>query len=227
MLTNPLKDHIFLDIETIPWQAPDAIEQCKALVKVPANYSKPDTIERYMNDNAEKEWLKTSLNGGYGEIICATFAFEDRDVFTLMRSLENNDGYGEADLLRDIWDALGQLEVVNPVWVGHYVGEFDLKFLYHRSVIHGIEPSYRLGPDNKPWAPHIRDTSYMWTGDARSGISLDKLATILGLRSPKELADGSEVWEMVKSGDYQGLAEYNRGDTLTTREVYKRLAFIS
>lgn len=222
MYTNPLKDHIFIDVETIPWQVPDAIERCKPLVKVPANYSKADTIERYVNDNAEGMWLKTSLDGTYGEIICATFAFEDGEAVTLRRNLEGDEG----KFLARLWDELGQLQVVNPVWVGHRVGDFDLKFLYHRSVIRGVQPSYRIGPDNKPWAPHIRDTSYMWTGTPSMGISLDKLATALGLASPKELADGSEVWEMVKAGDYDSLVEYNRGDTLTTREVYKRLIFV-
>lgn len=223
MLTNPLKEHIFIDVETVPWQVPDAIERCKPLVKVPGNYSKPETIERYISDNAEAMWLKTSLDGTYGEVVCATFAFEEGEPVTLHRTLEDDEG----EFLQALWDALGELQVVNPVWVGHRVGDFDLKFLYHRSVIRRVQPSYRISPDIKPWSPHIRDTSFMWTGQANSGISLDKLATALGLESPKALADGSEVWEMVKADDYRSLVEYNKGDTLTTREVYKRLIFAS
>lgn len=142
-----------------------------------------------------------------------------------MRTL-GDEQYGESDLLRTLWADLAELPLVSPIWVGHRVADFDLKFLYHRSVIHQVRPSYPIGPDIKPWSPYVRDTSFMWTGDARNGISLDRLANALGLANPKELFDGSQVWDLVRDGEYEALVEYNQRDVLTVKDIYRRLAFL-
>lgn len=228
MITNPLKDHVVLDIETIPSQAPNARERARSRIKIPANYSKPESIAKYLSEKAEEAWLKTSLDGTYGEVVCATFVVEDQpEPVTVVRRLDDP----EADFLVELWrrltDALDDAYVREPIWVGHRVGSFDLRFLYHRSVVHGVRPPYDIRPDLKPWHPSVRDTSYMWTGEANSGIALDLLAEALGIPSPKELFDGSQVWKLVSDGRYDELVAYNQGDTLTTREVYRRLTFLA
>jgi hypothetical protein len=81
---------IFLDLETIPDQAPGALEAIRATIKPPANYSKPDTIAKWMSDNgpleADKQWRKTALSGTSGQIICIGFSFgENAGVETLFR----------------------------------------------------------------------------------------------------------------------------------------------
>lgn len=228
MNLRPLANHVFLDCETIPEQRPDAIDRARSRIKVPGNFSKPESIAKYLSEKAEEAWLKTSLDGTYGEVVCATFVVEDQpEPVTVVRRLDDP----EADFLVELWrrltDALDDAYVREPIWVGHRVGSFDLRFLYHRSVVHGVRPPYDIRPDLKPWHPSVRDTSYMWTGEANSGIALDLLAEALGIPSPKELFDGSQVWKLVSGGRYDELVAYNQGDTLTTREVYRRLTFLA
>jgi predicted PolB exonuclease-like 3'-5' exonuclease len=60
----------------------------------------------------------------------------------------------------------------------------------------------------------------------RHSISLDRLARVLGLESPKtQECDGSRVAELYARGDHETIRAYCLGDVITTRHIYRRLTF--
>jgi predicted PolB exonuclease-like 3'-5' exonuclease len=77
----------------------------------------------------------------------------------------------------------------------------------------------------KPWeVPHL-DTMELWKfGDNKHYTSLDLLTNILGIPSPKEDIDGSQVAKVYyEDKDLKRIVEYCERDTLAVAQVYLRL----
>ena len=222
--------NIYLDIETVPDQREGALDAAKARVKVPANYKNVDTIAKYIDEHAEEEHHRTALNGGYGEIFCVSLAAQDEEVVTVERF--------------DPWDAEGSersvLERLNKLvptllhnrrsyYIGHNI-QFDLRFLFHRFVIHGVEPLFSLPYNEQPYRGAYYDTHYAWTGktgdrSGKDGIKCKELAAILGIEQGANDIDGSEVWAAIQAGREDDVIAHCEADVRRVREVYKRLTF--
>ena len=60
--------NLYLDIESIPSQHPDALAQVRAAIKPPATLKKPESIAAWWASEADaaaqEAWRKQSLDGG-------------------------------------------------------------------------------------------------------------------------------------------------------------------
>lgn len=232
---------LFLDLESLPSQAEDAQEQAAYRIKVPGNYSKPESIAKYIGENIEGEYRKTALDGGYGHLLCASYAFDDGPVETVSTMPKDEDGSEPftLDAEHATLEALfGEIAVrvqdsrTPPMIVGHNV-TWDLLFLWRRAVVLGLTGEYRsamlpIAPTPTPWGGHIYDTQMAWTWERNKFIKLDELCSILGIDSPKVevegmVLDGSTVYDFWNGGYYQQIEEYNRRDVEAVREIYNRL----
>jgi len=72
---------------------------------------------------------------------------------------------------------------------------FDFPFIARRMIIHGIElPGILDIAGKKPWDSRFIDTMDLWKfGEYRHAASLDLLAELLGIETPKEEMNGSMV----------------------------------
>lgn len=231
---------IVIDIETIPDQSPGALDKIKSELTVKApDLTKPKLIDalglgdqgKYKTvpelkdmwldrfgdeakgDQANEKWLKTSLDGAYGSIVCV--CFNDK-VFA-------SHGGTEAELLNDMWRAIDyDCNGVMPRFIAHNA-KFDLPFLFHRSVILGVKPAKGF----KPYGRHGSD--YYCTMEAWAGyngmIGLDRLAKILGLKGKTEGMSGSEVWPEYQKGNIDRIVEYCQDDVKLTKLIYEKLTF--
>jgi hypothetical protein len=220
----------YLDVETIPDQRPGVRAAVEAAMRPPGNYKKAETIAEWEKNErpklAEEAWLKTSFDGGAGELILIGFARGDDSIEVVRRSPDERSLIEEAF---DLMDATlrpednGRIRVV-----GHRVADFDLRFIWQRAVIHGIKPPDWLPFHAKPWDLSVFDTMYAWAGPGRF-VSLDTICTALGVaRKGTEIGediDGSKVWEFYRAGRLDELEVYCGGDVSRVREIYKRMIF--
>lgn len=235
--------NIYFDLETIPGQASGLLAEFAEKVTAPAQYKKPDSIAEWMKENAEsvaeQEWRKTSFDGAHGHICVIGFAFDDADPITL-----KTDNYGDPEseraMLAEFYAALnagashglagGYRATDKPVFIGHNVIDFDLRFLFQRSVILGVKPPEFIPFDAKPWDSTVFDTMTGWAG-VRNRVAMDKLCKVFGFDEKgseiEDEIDGSKVWDFVKAGRIDDVAKYCAGDVLRTRSIYKRLKFIA
>ena len=251
------KMKVFIDIETIPCQSNTIKDEIAAQFpdvapftepSCPRTIKKPETrkewedntlpglreaaLIKYQEDIKKRleciddTWRRTALHGDSGEIICIAWAIEDEVPHVVSRSLF----YSEANLLTLFYQRIvEQLNQRNPFWIGHNVS-FDLRFLFHRSVILKIKPPVHLYLDTKPWAEQVQDTMHLWAG-LRDKISLDRLCKALDIPTKghelpdDEHIDGSRVWDFVKRGEIDKVATYCKADVIRCREAYKRLTF--
>lgn len=226
-----------LDIETIPDQRPGAFERYIELVKPPGNYKKQESIDAWLAENAEavaeQDYCKTALTGLRGEVCSIAYAIDDGEIQSITRGLHNLDN--EYELLDLFWSCLKQdLEKhvkhdsgwARPLWIGHNIIDFDLRFLYQRSIINGVKMPWNLPVDARHGGDWVFDTMKAWAG-WKGYVKLDELVEAFGIELPiwgdaVSQIDGSNVWELYRNGQFDVIAEYNKLDVWKTREVYKR-----
>ena len=109
--------------------------------------------------------------------------------------------------------------------ITHNVMDFDLRFIYQRSIVHNVQPSIELNFARYRNFP-IFDTMREWSKWSMGSVGLETLALALDIPSPKDDGiDGSQVWEFFQKGKVKEILEYCKRDVDTTREVYKKMTF--
>jgi len=218
----------FLDIETLPVQPEDEAKAIIAeAIKAPATMKKQETIAAWHEDKGkyagakdaaiEAIYRKTSLEGLSGQICSIAYAIEDQDVVVIYDEKEE-------ELLRRFFTFLSnKLDGRPPFFIGHNIGAFDLKFLFHRAVILGIKPPFEL-PFSGRHNQHFFDNMQAWAGFG-GRISQDNLCKALGIEGKPDDINGSMVFDIWKDGGIKRIAEYNADDVTKARMIYKRLTF--
>lgn len=197
---------LYLDIETIP--APESSHKdLEKLFRKKKKKGEYEDFEQYLS--------RTSFDGTFGQIICLAYASNDNPAEVLYN--ENN----EALTLRQFWD----LARDHDLFIGHNVMEFDLKFIYQRSIILRVRPTKDLNFARYRNSP-IFDTMKEWVKWGSNNLSLEHIATALGIPSPKDELDGSQVFTYYKKGKIKEILKYCKKDVEVTREVYKRMCFL-
>jgi len=231
--------NIYFDIETIPAQDPVAIEFIKAdiekqklSVKAPGNYKDQEKIDAYIKAEVEKldtefdaTYRKTSFDGGLGEICCIGYAIDDNDARSIYGDTEFNILNKFYRVLQEHYNPSSQQR---PKFIGHNIVNFDLRFIFQRSVMVGVRPPMMLPFNAKPWDESIFDTMTAWAGHGNR-VSLDKLCKIFNIplkgSEIGEEIDGSKVWDFYQAGRIEDIATYCEGDVERTRQAYKRMTF--
>jgi len=225
--------NLFIDIETIPTQDERIKADIAASIHVPANYKKPEAIQQWFADNEEAEfdkaYRKTASNGLVGEVICISWAVDDGEIQHVYRTSEVS---SEAEILVDFMLALRrQLAIPNtdklktPVWIGHYITGFDLRFLWQRFIIKEVIPLIHIPYNAKPWDKSVYDTKIELSGMQSTGYgSLDEVSKIMGYK-PKGDITGATVWDAWLAGRADDIALYCDDDVERVRDIYNRMTF--
>lgn len=220
----------FIDIETLP-----PPEELRASVNPTLAY-KLENRHRAPGAEAiagwtEKQFRCLALHAEYGRVLAVGMIVEqDGEVIcrgVLGRERETLRFHlDEARTLRGFWNQLKGFDERRDLVVGHNAYDFDLPFLYKRSVIQGVRPSVRLSFARYRSRP-IFDTLKEWELWAwRPGIKLEELADVLRLGMRKtEGMDGSCIYDRFREGRHREIADYCLRDVELTREIYYRLTF--
>ena len=158
---------------------------------------------------------KLSLSAATARILCLAYAIEP-EPNSPVEVLHGE----EAEIIRIFWRLAGDCHL----FVGHNILDFDLRFIYQRSIIHQIKPSRDI-PLARFRNNPVYDTMHEWSQWGREHVSLDRLARALGIPSPKESLDGSKVYPYYCAGNLAEIYEYCKRDVETVRQVYRRLTF--
>ncbi|MFV0304328.1 MAG: ribonuclease H-like domain-containing protein, partial [Moheibacter sp.] len=107
----------------------------------------------------------------------------------------------------------------------HNGKEFDFPFMARRMLINGIElPSILNLQGKKPWEiPHL-DTMELWKfGDYKHYTSLNLLANVLEIPTPKDDIDGSQVATVYyKEENIERIKTYCEKDVLTVAQIFRK-----
>lgn len=216
----PIENILFLDIETVPqidtWNNLDSTTQY--LWDKKTKFQRKDEIEA--SDFYEQ---RAGIMAEFGMIVCISVGMIDNNTGKLKIKTFSGE---EKDLLISFCELFNSPRLNNIILCAHNGKEFDFPYIARRLLINGIQPPIPFQMfGKKPWEiPHI-DTMELWKfGDWKSYVSLELLAHIFGIPTPKDDIDGSMVADIYyKEGDIDRIIHYCEKDVLTLANVFRRM----
>lgn len=225
---------IVIDVETIGTSDESVIADIAAGITHPGNITKPESIAAWNLDKKpdfiKEAVLKTSFDAAVGQIVCIGMAINDEVPVAQCTADERfllDAAFKNIQLAATLHYKSGTLRDTPIVFVGHNLTGFDLRYIWQRSVVLGIQPPACLlkAMKAKPWDAVVADTMLMWDSDRQSKIKLDRLCKALVVPTPKGDMDGSKVWAAFKAGELDKIATYCAADVEATRACYRRMIF--
>lgn len=221
-LSIQLKDILFLDIETVPqeenWKKVTVAMQ--QLFEKKTEYQRKDTV------TAEEFYERAGIWAEFGKIICISVGYFVEIQSTKQFRITSFFGDDEYKILNDFKLLLDKHFIKkNTVLCAHNGKEFDFPFIARRMITHQIELPKKLNLfGKKPWEVAHLDTLELWKfGDYKHYTSLKLLTTILGIPSPKDDIDGSEVAKVYyKEKNIERIVNYCEKDTIAVAQVVLR-----
>ncbi|GIM48671.1 3'-5' exonuclease [Capnocytophaga stomatis] len=216
-----LEDILFLDIETVPlfedYEELSQIEQ--ELWEEKTKYQRKDDF------TAEEFYERAGIWAEFGRIVCISvgyFSFRnDQRTFRVTSFFGD-----EIKILKEFSQLIDQhFSRPSKLLCAHNGKEFDFPYITRRMIINNIRIPQKLQLfGKKPWeVPHL-DTLEMWKfGDYKHFTSLKLLTHVLGIPSPKDDIDGSQVRDVYyNEKDIDRIVTYCEKDTVTVAQVFLR-----
>jgi 3'-5' exonuclease len=214
--TIKLQNVLFLDVETAPlvYRYKDLDPSIKPLWDKKFRYLRDDTPETQYN--------KAGIYAEFAKVICVSVGFLNGKTFRIKSFC----GHDEKQVLQDFAALLNKhFNRREHLLCAHNGKEFDFPFLCRRMLINGIKLPKALNiSGKKPWEINHIDTMELWKfGDYKNYTSLDLLAAVFNVPTPKDDMDGSDVarvyWE---EQDLDRISAYCRKDVLTVAQLLLR-----
>lgn len=212
-----LQNVLFLDIETVPEQSGFDLldEKSKVLWEKKSEYQRKD------GQTPAEFYERAGIWAEFGKIICISAGFFSNQNGRAFRITSFS---GEETALLKKFKALleGHFNGPQHVLCAHNGKEFDFPYIARRMVINGISIPDKLNLfGKKPWEIAHLDTMELWRfGDYKHFTSLNLLTHILGIPSPKEDIDGSQVANVYyKEKDLDRIVRYCERDTIAIAQV--------
>ncbi len=217
-----IENILFLDIETVPLleNFDDVDDTLKILWEKKTEYQRRDDY------TAAEFYERAGIWAEFGKIVCISVGYfvYKGDIRNFRVTSFHGD---EIQILKDFKNLLEtHFNKPQHVLCAHNGKEFDFPYIARRMIINRIDIPFKLDLfGKKPWeVPHL-DTLELWKfGDYKHFTSLKLMTHILGIPSPKDDIDGSEVRKVYyEENDIDRIIRYCEKDTVAVAQVFLRL----
>lgn len=216
-----LDNILFLDIETVP----EAHDYYQLDDEMQLLWEQKTLYQRKDDFSAEEFYDRAGIWAEFGKIICLSVGYfvtkgdirnfrvtsffgDEKKILTDFNNLLNNYFNGPQHLI-----------------CGHNAKEFDIPFIARRMIINQLSLPSKLNLfGKKPWEiPHL-DTLELWKfGDYKHYTSLKLLTKILGIPTPKDDIDGSQVAQVYYvENNIDRIVTYCEKDVIAVAQVFLR-----
>ena len=217
-----LENLLFLDIETVPLFAmySELDKTAKQLWEQKTKYQRKEEF------TPEEFYDRAGIWAEFGKIVCISvgyFVFKGN-----LRNFRVKSFFGEEKDILNNFKNLLETHFNKPYHLlcAHNGKEFDFPFIARRMIVNSIDIPFKLNLfGKKPWeVPHL-DTLELWKfGDYKTYTSLKLMTHILGIPSPKDDIDGSEVRDVFYvNKDIDRIIRYCEKDTIAVAQIILRL----
>ena len=214
---------LFLDIETVPLvshydKMPERLKKLwdkKAEMLIKNDRTRSDEIK-----SPEEVFSRAGIYAEFGKIVCISTGFIRKE------SLRIKSFYGkdEKQLLLEFSAIFSKSSGKTFKFLcAHNGKEFDYPYLIRRMLINDISiPAILDLAGKKPWEVNHLDTMELWKfGDYKSYTSLELLAAVFDIPTPKDDIRGSDVarvyWE---ENDLPRIVSYCQKDVITIVNLF-------
>ena len=218
MLENiDLNQVLVVDIETVP-QYPSFDDLSTEMQQL---WGDKTRYQRKEGETPAEYYVRAGILSEFGKIICISVGIFTNKTKNISFRVKSFYGDNEREILEE-FSALLNKQSDNLVLCAHNGKEFDFPYLCRRLLINNmnIPPQLRIH-GKKPWEVYHLDTMDLWKfGDYKNYTSLNLLAAVLNIPSPKDDIDGSMVcrvyWE---EKNLERIKNYCEKDVITTARI--------
>ena len=214
---------LFLDIETVPISYKfSALEEKTQLLW--------DKKTKYLQErdslSAEALYEKAGIYAEFGKIICISVGFLVQVKGETQIRLKSFANKNEKLLLQEFLDLLNSYyNHESFILCAHNGKEFDYPYISRRLLIKGLKlPKLLNNAGKKPWEINNIDTLDLWKfGDYKHYTSLELLAHIFNIPTPKDDIDGSQVAEIFyEDDDLDRIIKYCEKDVVAMMQLFRK-----
>lgn len=211
---------LFLDIETVPQeQAFTNLDQdFKDLWELKSKY-----YREQQGMNLEESYNRAGIYAEFGKIICISVGIFSFHEGTRQFRIKTFSSHDEKELLVSFAELLNtHYNRSDQNLCAHNGKEFDFPYIARRMIVNGITLPYHLDlAGKKPWEVQHLDTMALWKfGDYKHFTSIKLLTKILGIPTPKDDIDGSDVARVYyEDKNLNRIAEYCAKDVIAVAQI--------
>lgn len=177
------------------------------------------------DESPADKYSHAGLHAEFGKVICISagvyFQRHGEQHFRI-KSFHSHD---ERTLLADFVYLL-QNQPSGLILCGHNIKSFDLPFLCRRMLINRLHIPTQLDvTGKKPWEINHLDTMELWRfGDFRHYSSLNLLAAVFDIPTPKDDISGEDVYRVYyEENNLERIRVYCEKDVITTAQLLLKL----
>ena len=227
MLEQYNPEHIlFIDIETVPAierydMLPDAMK--KLWDRKAERLPRGDRLDTDSPRSPSEMYERAGIYAEFGKIICISTGIV-RNQTLWIKSYSGND---EKQVLIEFSALLNKAQEKRFQYLcAHNGKEFDYPYLIRRMLIHGIPiPDILEISGKKPWEVNLLDTMELWKfGDYKSYTSLELLAAVFKIPTPKDDMEGQDVARVYwQDHNLERIVNYCQKDVITIVNILLKL----
>jgi len=216
-----IENILFLDIETVPEVETfsELSEEMRELYGLKTQYQRKEEF------TSEEFYERAGIWAEFGKIICISVGFFF-DVDNKRNFKVKSFSGDEVQILEGFKKLLEtHFNKPNQLLCAHNGKEFDFPYIARRMIINKITLPEKLNLfGKKPWEVAHLDTLELWKfGDYKHYTSLKLLTNILGVPSPKQDIEGSDVARVYyKENDLEKIVKYCERDTIAVAQLFLR-----
>ncbi|MEC8604168.1 MAG: 3'-5' exonuclease [Bacteroidota bacterium] len=214
---------LFLDIETVPqvYRFQDLNDTSKSLWSKKTKY-----LQEKDQLSAEEVYEKAGIYAEFGKIICISVGFLIQAKGEMQIRLKSFSSLNEKKLLQGFIDLLNTHYNHNSyILCAHNGKEFDFPYISRRLLVNEMKlPILLNNAGKKPWEINNIDTLELWKfGDYKHYTSLELLANIFNIPTPKDDIDGSQVAKIFyEDQDIDRIINYCEKDVIATIQLFQK-----
>ena len=182
-------------------------------------YEKMNWSEKYEDIN-EAYLENAGIISTYGRIVCISFGYESNGE----KHIRSFYGEDERDIVESFNNLLKKIETKGFNLCGFRINHFDIPWVLHKLHKYEIEPATMIYLyDKKPWDVRVTDMSDDWKQKFAWAFSFEEMCYELGVKSPKDIINGSDVHKYYWSGKVEDIKTYCEKDVSSSIDASKKL----
>ncbi|HXI00228.1 MAG TPA: 3'-5' exonuclease [Sphingobacteriaceae bacterium] len=215
-----LQQILVLDIETVPVYA--------TFNEVPEHFQKlweqKTLYQRRDGESAEEYYSRAGIWAEFGKIVCISIGKFNKSQEDTGLKIKSFFGDDEVKILTDFINLLSK-QPDTLILCAHNGKEFDFPYLCRRMLINCLKiPKQLQISGKKPWEINHLDTLDLWKfGDYKNYTSLNLLAAVFNIPTPKDDIDGADVHRVYwQDRNVERIRTYCQKDVITTAQLLLR-----
>lgn len=164
---------------------------------------------------------QVSLFPEFGQIVCLSYGIW-KDGEMQISTIKNEGDYKE--MMKRIYMLFTKSSANGMIPTGWNIKNFDVPWVIRQFLMNGLDvPSVLSTYEKKPWEVGVLDLKEVWKSNSSLDVTFEDAVYSLGLPTPKDDIDGSQVHGEFHKGNIDRIVTYCEKDVKAMIQFSERL----